>query len=104
MKKILPVIIITISFLVFSGCELVEFFADNDGDGVMNLIDECPDDPDKLKPGVCGCGIPEELPPGALGEPLRRIAQNARVGRKVHWKPAIASQSKSGPKRLDCRC
>ena len=30
--------------------------ADNDGDLVGNSVDGCPDDPDKVDPGVCGCG------------------------------------------------
>lgn len=30
---------------------------DDDGDGRANGCDECPDDPDKLEPGACGCGV-----------------------------------------------
>jgi hypothetical protein len=30
---------------------------DSDGDGVANCLDECPNDPLKLAPGVCGCGV-----------------------------------------------
>lgn len=29
---------------------------DADGDGVPDEYDECPDDPNKIEPGVCGCG------------------------------------------------
>lgn len=32
---------------------------DSDGDGVNDCEDECPDDPDKVVPGECGCGEPE---------------------------------------------
>lgn len=30
---------------------------DNDGDGAGNACDGCPDDPNKLEPGICGCGV-----------------------------------------------
>ncbi|GAG13282.1 unnamed protein product, partial [marine sediment metagenome] len=30
--------------------------ADSDGDGLIDVCDLCPDDPDKTDPGVCGCG------------------------------------------------
>lgn len=30
---------------------------DSDGDGVSNSADECPDDPEKVVSGICGCGI-----------------------------------------------
>lgn len=30
---------------------------DSDGDGVGDACDACPNDPNKLAPGVCGCGI-----------------------------------------------
>jgi hypothetical protein len=33
--------------------------ADSDGDGIIDACDHCPDDADKLDPGVCGCGTPE---------------------------------------------
>ena len=32
---------------------------DSDGDQVLDCIDGCPDDPDKIEPGDCGCGQPE---------------------------------------------
>jgi hypothetical protein len=35
---------------------------DSDGDGVCNVADGCPTDPNKTAPGACGCGNPE---PGA---------------------------------------
>jgi len=34
-------------------------FGDTDGDGTPDCIDGCPDDPTKIAPGVCGCGIPD---------------------------------------------
>jgi CSLREA domain-containing protein len=37
----------------------VEVAPDSDGDGVPDVIDGCPDDPDKSDPGFCGCGVPE---------------------------------------------
>jgi endo-1,4-beta-mannosidase len=32
---------------------------DVDGDGFGDICDNCPDDPAKTEPGVCGCGFPE---------------------------------------------
>ena len=34
--------------------------ADSDGDGALNCCDDCPDDLDKISPGVCGCGTPDD--------------------------------------------
>jgi len=33
--------------------------SDIDGDGVPDFDDECPDDPGKSEPGICGCGTPD---------------------------------------------
>jgi hypothetical protein len=30
---------------------------DSDGDGTPNCNDGCPNDPDKITPGICGCGV-----------------------------------------------
>jgi len=30
---------------------------DLDGDGAGDVCDGCPDDPNKIEPGICGCGI-----------------------------------------------
>jgi len=30
---------------------------DFDGDGVIDVCDNCPDDPDKTEPNLCGCGV-----------------------------------------------
>ena len=39
------------------------FCADNDsdGDGVSDYCDECPEDPNKIFAGDCGCGVPEQI-------------------------------------------
>jgi hypothetical protein len=34
--------------------------ADADGDGTCDIADECPLDPGKVSPGVCGCGVPDD--------------------------------------------
>jgi hypothetical protein len=31
--------------------------SDSDGDGVEDASDNCPNDPNKTEPGVCGCGV-----------------------------------------------
>jgi hypothetical protein len=32
---------------------------DSDDDGVGNVCDDCPDDPLKITPGICGCDVPD---------------------------------------------
>ena len=32
---------------------------DDDDDGTCNDEDYCPSDPDKVEPGICGCGTPD---------------------------------------------
>jgi len=32
---------------------------DTDGDGTPDVADLCPQDPEKVAPGVCGCGVPD---------------------------------------------
>ena len=32
---------------------------DSDGDGTLDCKDGCPDDPNKVEPGECGCGVPD---------------------------------------------
>lgn len=39
------------------GCGFADI--DSDGDGTMDCLDACPNDPDKVGQGVCGCGIPD---------------------------------------------
>ena len=33
--------------------------ADSDGDGVTDCYDLCPADSNKVRPGICGCGVPD---------------------------------------------
>ena len=33
---------------------------DADGDGTCDADDGCPNDPNKIEPGVCGCGVPDD--------------------------------------------
>jgi parallel beta-helix repeat protein len=32
---------------------------DSDGDGTPDVCDNCPEDPNKVEPGECGCGVPD---------------------------------------------
>jgi hypothetical protein len=32
---------------------------DSDGDDTLDCADECPEDPEKTEPGICGCGVPD---------------------------------------------
>jgi hypothetical protein len=32
---------------------------DSDGDGTPDCLDGCPNDPNKVAPGICGCGVPD---------------------------------------------
>jgi hypothetical protein len=32
---------------------------DSDGDGALDCEDGCPSDPNKIEPGICGCGTPD---------------------------------------------
>jgi hypothetical protein len=34
---------------------------DADGDSVPDCADDCPEDFNKLVPGICGCGVPDQL-------------------------------------------
>ncbi|MDG1360453.1 MAG: lectin-like protein, partial [Phycisphaerales bacterium] len=38
---------------------LEELCIDSDADGTIDCFDACPDDPNKIDPGACGCGNPE---------------------------------------------
>jgi hypothetical protein len=33
---------------------------DSDGDGTADCRDNCPNDPLKIEPGACGCGVPDD--------------------------------------------
>lgn len=37
----------------------VNYELDSDGDGVPDSQDGCPFDPNKIAPGICGCGVPD---------------------------------------------
>ncbi|MDG2200040.1 MAG: hypothetical protein P8K80_02515, partial [Phycisphaerales bacterium] len=39
---------------------LVESCDDSDGDGTYDCNDGCPDDPNKIEPGICGCGVADD--------------------------------------------
>jgi hypothetical protein len=41
-----------------SGCEAG---TDTDGDGVVDCNDGCPTDPNKIDPGLCGCGVEDPV-------------------------------------------
>ncbi len=47
--------------------------ADTDGDGVCDLMDGCPEDPDKYAPGMCGCG---NLEPGSSCDDGNTLTSN----------------------------
>ena len=36
-----------------------DIFKDSDEDGTPDLYDHCPNDPNKIEPGTCGCGTPD---------------------------------------------
>ena len=38
-----------------------ENYPDNDGDGVADCIDDCPHDPLKITPGICGCNAVDNM-------------------------------------------
>lgn len=46
------------SFVDVNNC--ISELCDSDGDGTLDCIDGCPNDPDKTTPGDCGCGTPDE--------------------------------------------
>ncbi len=50
--------------------------ADTDGDGTCDAIDGCVNDPDKIAPGVCGCGNDE---PGTACDDLNVNTENDQI-------------------------
>ncbi len=40
------------------GC--INTIIDSDGDGTADCVDECPDDPNKIESGICGCGVVDD--------------------------------------------
>ncbi len=50
----------TTNEVVFAyGCADPTNTVDSDGDGFMDCLDDCPNDPNKTEPGQCGCGNPD---------------------------------------------
>ncbi len=49
----------TINDVVGANCACAGTFLDSDGDGTCNANDGCPNDPNKIAPGICGCGTKE---------------------------------------------
>jgi hypothetical protein len=43
----------------FDTVQLIITNVDTDYDGTPDCIDNCPVDPNKINPGVCGCGVPD---------------------------------------------
>jgi hypothetical protein len=39
---------------------------DTDNDGTPDCLDNCPNDPNKVEPGTCGCGVPDTAPDGDM--------------------------------------
>ncbi|CAN2041068.1 hypothetical protein GMMP15_260026 [Candidatus Magnetomoraceae bacterium gMMP-15] len=46
-------------YTVLAGMDFYTFNMESTGNYSKNLIDECPNDPDKTEPGECGCGVPD---------------------------------------------
>ncbi len=49
----------TINDVIQANCSCAGSFQDTDGDGTCNANDGCPNDPNKIAPGTCGCGNPD---------------------------------------------
>ncbi|MBK9075744.1 MAG: BACON domain-containing protein [Flavobacteriales bacterium] len=47
----------TINDVYDANCVCVGTYQDTDGDGTCDAQDGCPNDPNKIAPGVCGCGV-----------------------------------------------
>jgi formylglycine-generating enzyme required for sulfatase activity len=41
----------------------MKWMSDMDCDGSVDIEDKCPEDPNKIEPGLCGCGTPETMCP-----------------------------------------
>jgi photosystem II stability/assembly factor-like uncharacterized protein len=48
--------------------DLCDDALDTDLDGITDCQDLCPEDPDKIEPGDCGCGIPDTEPCFSVGQ------------------------------------
>ncbi len=49
----------TINDVISASCVCAGTFQDTDGDGTCDANDNCPNDPNKIAPGTCGCNLPE---------------------------------------------
>ncbi len=70
---------------------------DTDSDGTSDCLDGCPNDPNKVAPGICGCGIAEGSCQDCLGVPFGSAVigsscndGNASTGNDIY--------------QLDCSC
>lgn len=63
-------------------CPCDDSTIDSDGDGTPDCEDRCPDDPDKVYPGHCGCGIPAGSC-GALNGVLGLASEHGRASLDV---------------------
>ncbi len=43
---------------------------DADSDGTLDCDDDCPNDPNKIAPGICGCGVPETVADAGLNDTI----------------------------------
>ena len=57
-------------------CEATGDEQDDDGDGTCNGVDGCPNDPDKIDPGICGCGTPDTDTDGDLTPDCNDLCPN----------------------------
>lgn len=60
--------------------------ADGDGDGVSDCRDGCAEDPDKVEPGFCGCGVTDPAPSTeAIGHTNEWVTASNRFRGNVYW-------------------
>ncbi len=55
--------------VIDSNCNCTGVLLDSDNDGTCDAQDGCPNDPNKIDPGTCGCGNPEPGTPCDDGDP-----------------------------------
>lgn len=75
--------------------------ADSDGDGVNDCVDGCPSDATKTAPGVCGCGVSEDICRGMTPACDRSIdlpeEGSARPPSSVAMPPTVSSVPQPPP-------
>jgi hypothetical protein len=59
---------------------------DTDGDGTPDCLDQCPNDPNKTAPGLCGCGAPETCTSADLSLKLQGVPEAVKVGREIEYR------------------